>query len=117
MRRKRRPARVILIQVNGGGGFWMTVRAQVVAGLILAALLGLGHVAMAWLSPKPPAPNACSQDMARPPQFQYSESGSMAVAKAKQLLKELSPDARAHVMGSKVTVDSRAYWLVKIPTK
>ena len=62
----------------------------------------------------------------------------MAVAKAKQMLKELSPDARAYVMAwlvkyfndssaifspqitqecRKVTIDSTAYRLVKIPMK
>ena len=76
--------------------------------------------------------------MARPPQFRYPEKDSMAVAKAKQVLKELSPEARAYVMAwfvkyfndsggmfspqitqerRKVTIDSSAYWLVKIPTK
>ena len=76
--------------------------------------------------------------MARPPQFRYPEKDSMAVAKAKQVLKELSPEARAYVMAwfvkyfndsggmfspqitqerRKVTIDSSTYWLVKIPTK
>lgn len=62
----------------------------------------------------------------------------MAVTKAKQVLNELSPDARAYIMAwlvkyfndhggtfspqimqerRKVTIDSTVYWLVKIPTK
>lgn len=41
--------------------------------------------------------------MARPHLFRYGESDSMAVAKVKQLLKELSPEAPAYVMA----------WLVK----
>jgi hypothetical protein len=60
MRRMWRRAPVICIRVNGGGGFWTTVRAQVVAGLILAAPLTLWHLALGSLSAKPPAPNVCS---------------------------------------------------------
>lgn len=63
----------------------------------------------------------------------------MAVTKAKQLLKELSPEARAYVMAwlvkfyndsggmfspqvsshsrRRVTIDDQTFWLVKIPTK
>lgn len=76
--------------------------------------------------------------MARPPQFTYPENESMAVAKAKQVLKELSPEARAYVMAwlvkfyndrggmfspqvtqnrRRVTIDEEAYWLVRIPRK
>jgi hypothetical protein len=76
--------------------------------------------------------------MARPPQFSYPENDSMAVAKAEQVIKELSPDARVYVMAwlvkyfndsrgmfspqitqerRKVTIDATAYWLVKVPGK
>lgn len=41
--------------------------------------------------------------MARPPQYAYPENDSFAVAKAKELLKGLSPEGRAYVMA----------WLVK----
>lgn len=78
------------------------------------------------------------RNMVRPPEFQYPESDSTAVAKAKQVFKELSPDARASVMAwlvkyfndsggmfspqitqerRKVTIDSTAFWLVRIPKK
>jgi hypothetical protein len=36
--------------------------------------------------------------MARPSQFQYPESDSMAVAKAKQVLKKRTPEVRTYVM-------------------
>ena len=76
--------------------------------------------------------------MARPPQFPLSEPDSLAVAKVKTALKELSSEARAYVMawvvkyygdnGSmfspsitqerrRVTIDGQHYWLVKVPTK
>jgi len=73
--------------------------------------------------------------MARPPQYAYPENDSLAVAKVKQALKELSPEARANVMAwlvkyfndtggmfspqvtqerRKVTIDGDSFWLVKI---
>ena len=77
--------------------------------------------------------------MARPPQFQYPESDSLAVAQVKQHLKELSPEARAYVTAwlvkyygdnggmfspsvstqqrRRVVIDGEAFWLVKIPGK
>jgi hypothetical protein len=76
--------------------------------------------------------------MARPPQFPMSEPDSLAVAKVKAALKELSPEARAYLMawlvkfyndtGSmfspsitqerrRVTIDDQTFWLVKIPGK
>jgi hypothetical protein len=76
--------------------------------------------------------------MARPPQFTYAENDSLAVAKAKQVLKELTPEARAYVMAwlvkfytdtggmfspqvtqhrKRITLDGEVFWLVRIPTK
>jgi hypothetical protein len=76
--------------------------------------------------------------MARPPQFAYSENESLAVAKAKESLKQLSPERRAFVMAwlvkfyrddgqmwspsitqerRRVTIDGETFWLVKLPTK
>lgn len=76
--------------------------------------------------------------MARPPQFHYPESDSLAVARVKEAIKELSPQGRAFVMAwlvkfygdsgmmfsptitqrrKRVTIDEEAFWLVKIPTK
>jgi hypothetical protein len=77
--------------------------------------------------------------MARPPQFAYSESESLAVAKAKQSLKQLSPEGRAFVMAwlvkyyrhdgqmfspsvstserRRATIDGVEYWLVTAPKR
>jgi hypothetical protein len=77
--------------------------------------------------------------MARPRQFQYPESDSLAVAKVKAALKELSPQGRAFVLAGlakfyrddgqmfspsvstserrRVVIDSETFWLVKVPTK
>ena len=80
--------------------------------------------------------------MARPPQYQYPENDSFAVAKVKDAIKdaikELSPEARAYVMAwlvkfyndtggmfspqvsqerRKISLDSETFWLVKIRTK
>jgi len=77
--------------------------------------------------------------MARPPQHPVSEGDSMAVARAKATLKDLSPEARAFVMAwlvkyyrddgqmfspsvstsqrRRVTIDDEGFWLVKAPTK
>jgi len=74
--------------------------------------------------------------MARPPQFAYPETESLAVAKAKAVLKELSPEARAHLMAwlvkfygdtgmmfspsisqgrKRVTIEGTEFWLVRVP--
>jgi len=63
---------------------------------------------------------------------------SLAVAKAKQVIKDLSPEARAYVLAwmvkfyndsgamfspqvtqnrRRVIIDDQAFWLVKVPTK
>jgi hypothetical protein len=77
--------------------------------------------------------------MVRPPQFALSEPDSLAVAKAKTALKELSPEGRAFVLAwltkfyrddgqmfspsvstserRRVVIDSETFWLVKVPTK
>jgi hypothetical protein len=76
--------------------------------------------------------------MVRPPQFAYPEHESLAVAKAKSALKELSPEGRAFVMAwlvkfyndtgmmyspsitqerRRVTIDGIEYWLVTAPKK
>ncbi|MGC2650151.1 MAG: hypothetical protein WA304_05035 [Candidatus Cybelea sp.] len=76
--------------------------------------------------------------MVRPPQYPVSEGDSLAVARAKATLKELSPEARAFVMAwlvkyygdngmmfspsitqerRRVTIDGQHYWLVKLPGK
>jgi hypothetical protein len=76
--------------------------------------------------------------MARPPQFQYDETESLAVSKVKAAIKELSPESRAFVLAwivkfygdngmmfsptivqrrKRVTIDDQAFWLVRIPTK
>jgi hypothetical protein len=74
--------------------------------------------------------------MARPPQYPLSDLDSMAVAKVKAALKELSPEGRSYVLkwlvkfyndgGSmfspsytnrrkQVVIDDQAFWLVEIP--
>jgi hypothetical protein len=76
--------------------------------------------------------------MARPSQFQYSETESLVVAKVKATLKEMSPEARAYVMAwlvkfygdngmmfsptitqqrKRVTIDEIEYWLVGLPKR
>jgi hypothetical protein len=76
--------------------------------------------------------------MARPPQFPLSEPDSLAVAKVKSALKELSPEGRAHVLKwlakyyndtgmmfspsiaserRRVTIDNEVFWLVEVPKK
>ena len=75
--------------------------------------------------------------MARPPQFQYDETESLAVSKVKAAIKELSPESRAFISAwivkfygdnvmmlsptiaqrRRVTIDDQAFWLVKIPRK
>jgi hypothetical protein len=77
--------------------------------------------------------------MVRPPQFPLSEPDSLAVAKVKNGLKQLSPEGRAFVLAwltkfyrddgqmfspsvstserRRVVIDSEAFWLVKVPTK
>ena len=76
--------------------------------------------------------------MARPPQYAYPENDSIAVAKVKGLLKELSPEGRAFVLAwlvkffndsggmfspqvtqerRKISLDGESFWLVKIPKK
>lgn len=77
--------------------------------------------------------------MARPPQFNYPEADSLSVAKAKQVLKELSPEGRAFVLAwlvkyyndnggmfspqvssgqrRRVTIDGTEFWLVHVPRK
>jgi hypothetical protein len=76
--------------------------------------------------------------MARPPQFPLSEPDSMAVAKVKESLKQLSPEGRAHVLKwlakfyndtgmmfspsitqerRRATIDGIEYWLVAAPKK
>jgi hypothetical protein len=76
--------------------------------------------------------------MARPPQYPVSEHDSLAVARAKATLKELSPEARAFVMAwlvkfyndsgmmyspsitqerRRITLDGETFWLVKTPTR
>jgi hypothetical protein len=77
--------------------------------------------------------------MARPPQFPLSEQDSLAVAKVKTALKELSPEGRAFVLAwlakfyrddgqmyspsvstserRRVTIDGETFWLLKVPTK
>jgi len=76
--------------------------------------------------------------MARPPQFTYPEHDSLAVAKVKEALKQLTPESRAFVMAwlvkfyrddgqmfspqitqrrKRVTIDETTFWLVKIPGK
>ena len=76
--------------------------------------------------------------MARPPQYPVSEGDSLAVARAKATLKELSPEGRAHILKwlakffndsgmmfspsitrerRRVTIDGETFWLVKATTK
>lgn len=76
--------------------------------------------------------------MVRPPQYPLDEGDSMAVARAKHVLKELTPEGRAYVLAwlvkyyndnggmyspqitqqrRRVTIDDQAFWLVKIPTR
>ena len=76
--------------------------------------------------------------MVRPPQYQYPEHDSLAVAKAKQVLKELSPENRSYILAwlvkfyndaggmfspqvtqerRQVTIDGENFWLVKIRSR
>ena len=76
--------------------------------------------------------------MVRPPQFAYSESESLAVAKVKESLKQLSPEGRAFITAwlvkfyrddgqmyspsitqkrRRVTIDGETFWLVGVPKK
>ncbi len=76
--------------------------------------------------------------MARPPQVPLSEPDSIAVAKVKGAIKELSPEARAHILKwlakyygdngmmfspsitqerRRVTIDGETFWLVGVPKK
>jgi hypothetical protein len=76
--------------------------------------------------------------MARRPGSESDDPDSFAVAKAKETIKQLSPEARAFLMAwfvkfygdsgmmftpsytqrrKRVVVDEESYWLVKIPTK
>jgi hypothetical protein len=76
--------------------------------------------------------------MARPPRFPLSEPDSLAVAKVKMALKELSPEGRAFVIawllkfygdnGSmfspsitqerrRVTIDGEEFWLASAPKR
>jgi len=76
--------------------------------------------------------------MVRPPQYPVSEGDSLAVARVKESLKQLSPEARAHVLKwlakyyndtgmmyspsitqerRRVTIDDEVFWLVKAPRK
>jgi hypothetical protein len=76
--------------------------------------------------------------MARPPQFQYPEHASMAVARVKEAIKELGPEARAYLMAwlvkfyadngmmfsptitqrrKRVAIDDEEFWLVKVPKR
>lgn len=76
--------------------------------------------------------------MARPPQFSYPETDSFGVAKVKEAIKELSPEARAYVMAwlikfyndsgamfspsvaqrrKRVTLEEETFWLVKVPMR
>lgn len=76
--------------------------------------------------------------MTRPPQFPLSEPDSLAVAKVKASLKELSPEGRAHILKwlakyyndtgmmyspsitqerRRVTIDGETFWLVGVPKK
>jgi hypothetical protein len=76
--------------------------------------------------------------MARQPRFPMSEPDSLAVARVKTAIKELSPEGRAFVIAwlvkyygdngmmfspsitqerRRVTIDGQNYWLVKAPTK
>jgi hypothetical protein len=77
--------------------------------------------------------------MARPPQFPLSEPDSLAVARVKEAVKQLSPEGRAFVLAwltkfyrddgqmfspsvstserRRVVIDSETFWLVKVPTK
>jgi hypothetical protein len=76
--------------------------------------------------------------MARPPQFQYDETESLAVSKVKAAIKELSPESRAFVLAwivkfygdngmmfsptitqqrKRVTIDEIEYWLVGLPKR
>ena len=70
--------------------------------------------------------------------FPLSEPDSLAVAKVKESIKELSPEGRAHVLKwlakfyndvgmmyspsitqerGRVTIDGETFWLVGVPTK
>jgi hypothetical protein len=74
--------------------------------------------------------------MARPPQFAYPENDSLAVAKVKALLKDLSPEGRAFIAAwlvkfyddrgmmyspqssrrrQRIALDGVEYWLVRTP--
>jgi hypothetical protein len=76
--------------------------------------------------------------MSRPPQFDYPEGDSFAVAAVKDRLKELSPESRAFVMawllkyyadnGSmyspsitqerrRITLDGEEFWLARAPKR
>ena len=76
--------------------------------------------------------------MGRPPQYPVSEHDSMAVAKVKSAIKELSPEGRAHILKwlakfyndtgmmfspsitqerRRVTIDGETFWLVGVPKK
>jgi hypothetical protein len=77
--------------------------------------------------------------MARPPQFPLSEPDSLAVARVKDAIKQLSPEGRAFVLAwltkfyrddgqmfspsvstserRRVVIDSETFWLVKVPTR
>jgi hypothetical protein len=76
--------------------------------------------------------------MARRPRFEPDLPDSFALAEAKEAIKVLDPDARAHLLfwfvkyfndsggmyspsytqrRKRVVIDEEAYWLVKIPTK
>jgi hypothetical protein len=81
--------------------------------------------------------NTCSP-MARPPQYPMSEPDSLAVAKAKTALKELSPEGRAFVIAwllkyysdngmmyspsitqerRRITIDGEEFWLARAPKR
>lgn len=74
--------------------------------------------------------------MARPPQFPLSEPDTLAVARVKDAIKQLSPEGRAFVIAwllkfygdngmmfspsitqerRRVTIDGQHYWLVRMP--
>jgi hypothetical protein len=76
--------------------------------------------------------------MARPPQFPLSEPDSLAVARVKESIKQLSPESRAFILAwiakfyadngmmyspsitqerRRVTIDGETFWLLKVPTK
>jgi hypothetical protein len=76
--------------------------------------------------------------MARPPQFAYPETDSLAVANVKAAIKELGPEARAFIIAwllkfykddgmmfsaqitqqrKRVTIDGVEFWLVRVPKR